>query len=76
MLPFHLVNTQQNVFSATLGIDKPISILKVVTKAGSDKFLFKTREEDGKGEEVTASFYIMAAAKEISVDAAVEAVLV
>lgn len=64
------------MFSATPGIDEPISILKVVTKAGSDKFLFKTIEEDGEGEKATASFYIMAAAKEISVDVAVEAVLV
>lgn len=57
---------QFKVFSVSLRTRNPISFLSVVTKAGSDscELPLKATKED---EEVTASFNITAASKEISI---------
>lgn len=52
MRPFHRLSYPFSAFSVSLSIEKPISILFDVTKAGSDrsKVPFKTTGEDQKEE--------------------------
>lgn len=57
----HLEKLRSEAFSAGRSAERPVCILSVVIKAGSDcwKLILKTAEGDQK-EEATASLYIMA----------------